>query len=80
MTDTHITAQLRVIIEILSFQQTVLVAYKSISLHIGWIKLHLYFHVFGYGKQGTTKLGDHGFARFGDVVDIGIVSMAFIGQ
>src|SRR5690606_10234237 len=77
---SHVTAEFFVIIEIFLFQQAVFIAQQPICLDFARIELNLYFYILGDRKKRAAKFGNHGFASLGDVVDIGVISMALISQ
>ena len=69
-----------VVVEILTLQGAVFIAQQSVFADLGGVEFHLQFHILCDHGQGRAELLHQHLARFTQVVDVGVVAIARVGQ
>ena len=80
MSAAEFTGIFFIIIKIFFGQHAILITNQAIALNFSRIEFHLQFYIFGYREKSATKLIHQYFLRFSDSVDIGMITVSFIGQ
>ena len=74
----YFTCIFLIISKILISKYTVFITYELILFHVFRVELDLQFHIFGYGEKRTAKLVYQYFFSFGKIIDISVITIAFI--
>ena len=69
-----------IIIKIFFGQHPVLIPNEPVRLHLGRIEFDLQFNIFGNRKQCATEFIHQYFLRLSNAIDIGMITVSFIGQ
>ena len=80
VTSAHLAGVLLVVIEILRREEPVLVPHEAVALHAGGVPLELELHVLGHGDQRRARFMHQHLARFGERIDVRILTVALVGE
>lgn len=76
----HVAGVLAIVVEVLGGEQPVLVADEAVAAHARRVELHLQLDVARHDVERRAHLGDEHLERPGEVVDVGVVAVAHLGE